>query len=424
VTVRDGEGVRHTELDSGLRVVTEVMPELRSVCVGFWAGTGSRDESGDLSGASHFLEHLLFKGTDTRTAREIAESVEAVGGEMNAFTTKEYTAYYVRILDEGLDLALDILSDVIWRPAFRSDEVDSERQVILEEIHMRDDTPDDLVHDLFADALFPEHPLGREILGTADSIERMPRDDIAGYHHRHYRGGNIVVAAAGNLSHDAIVEGVARRFEGEGGGRETRELFDHEAPSTVRVLHRSTEQAHLVLGMPALSRTDPDRYALSVLNQVLGGGMASRLFQEVREKRGLAYSVYSYRMAFVETGLLAVYAGTAPGRADEVLAIVNAELDRIVDDGGISDDELLRAKGHLKGSLALSLEDSSGRMNRLGRSELTTGEVQSVDDVVAQIDVVTDDDIRRVIERVLAPRHRVLAVVGPFEEGAFEARVA
>jgi len=343
---------------------------------------------------------------------------------MNAFTTKEYTAYYVRILDESLDLALDILSDVIWRPAFRSDEVDSERQVILEEIHMRDDTPDDLVHDVFADALFPGHPLGREILGSVDSIESMPRDDIAGYHASHYRGGNLVVAAAGNLSHDEIVEGIVSRFDGARGGRDARALLQQPKPSPVRVVNRATEQAHLVVGVPALSRTDPDRFALSVLNQVLGGGMASRLFQEIREKRGLAYSVYSYRMAFVETGLLAIYAGTAPARAREVLAIINGELDRMASEGGISDDEIRRAKGHLKGSLALSLEDSSGRMNRLGRSELTTGEVQSVDDLVTQIDNVTPDDIARVITRVIASPDRVLAVVGPFDEDAFEAQVA
>jgi predicted Zn-dependent peptidase len=417
-------GIRRTELDGGLRVVTEAMPELRSVSIGFWAGTGSRDESDELSGASHFLEHLLFKGTAARSAREIAESVEAVGGEMNAFTTKEYTAYYVRILDESTELALDILSDVIWSPAFRPEEVDSERQVILEEIRMRDDTPDDLVHELFGEALFPGHPLGREVLGQETTIEAMPRDEIADYHRAHYRAGNLVVAAAGNLDHDQVVEGVARRFAGQHGGRDARDLVGHESPATLRVLTRPTEQAHLVLGMPALSRTDPDRFALSALNQVLGGGMSSRLFQEVREKRGLAYSVYSYRMAFVETGLLAVYAGTAPKNAFQVLSIMHGELDRLAADRGITDTELERAKGHLKGSLALSLEDSAGRMNRLGRSELTTGEVLSVDDLVAQIDAVTPDDVARVIERVIAPSRRVLAVVGPFDESAFAERVA
>ena len=254
--------VRRTRLENGLRVVTEAMPELRSVAVGFWAGTGSRDEPDALAGASHFLEHLLFKGTEERSAQAIAEEVEAVGGEMNAFTTKEYTAYYVRILDESLDLALDILSDVVWAPAFRPDEVDCERQVILEEIRMHEDTPDELVHSLFAEALFPGQTVGREVLG-----DREPRPEAE-------------IRPAG----------------------------------AVRVLHRPTEQAHLVLGMPGLSRSDPDRWALSVLNHVVGGGMSSRLFQEVREKRGLAYSVYSYRSALEDTGTFAVYAGTAPGR--------------------------------------------------------------------------------------------------------------
>ena len=260
------EQVARTRLDNGIRVVTEAMPELRSVAVGFWAGTGSRDEPEELAGASHFLEHLLFKGTESRSARDIAEAVEAVGGEMNAFTTKEYTAYYIRILDESLDLALDILSDVVWAPAFRPDEVDCERQVIIEELRMYEDTPDELVHSVFAQALFPGQTIGREVLGQIDTIEAMARDEIADFHGRHYKSGNIVVAAAGNLDHDEIVAGIAARFPGPAGQRETRVLTEVRSAGTVRVLTRPTEQAHLVVGMPALSRSDPDRYALSVLN--------------------------------------------------------------------------------------------------------------------------------------------------------------
>jgi predicted Zn-dependent peptidase len=420
--VAAGEEVRLTRLDNGLRVVTEAMPELRSVAVGFWAGTGSRDEPEELAGASHFLEHLLFKGTDRRSAQEIAEVVEAVGGEMNAFTTKEYTAYYIRILDESLELALDILSDVVWSPAFRADEVDCERQVILEEIRMHEDTPDELVHSLFADALFPGQTIGREVLGRNDSIESMTRDQIAGFHHRHYRPANMVVAAAGNLEHDQIVEAVERRFAGPGGDREPRALADIHSGGAVRVLTRPTEQAHLIVGMPALSRSDPDRYALSVLNHVIGGGMSSRLFQEVRERRGLAYSVYSYRAAFEDTGMFAVYAGTAPSRAPEVLRIINAELDRLTADRGVDPGELERAKGHFKGQMALSLESSSARMERIGRSELTSGEIQSVDDLVARIDEVTPDDVARVIDRVFVGAPRVLAAVGPLEAEDLEPR--
>src|SRR6266550_3370266 len=373
------------------------MPELRSVAVGFWAGTGSRDEPDPLAGASHFLEHLLFKGTEGRSAQEIAETVEAVGGEMNAFTTKEYTTYYVRILDESLDLALDILSDVVWAPAFRPDEVDCERQVILEEIKMHEDTPDELVHSLFTEALFPGQTVGREVLGQRDAIVAMTRDQIAGFHH------------------DRMVEAVAARFTGGLGDREPRPEAEIRPAGAVRVLHRPTEQAHLVLGMPGLSRSDPDRWALSVLNHVVGGGMSSRLFQEVREKRGLAYSVYSYRSSLEDTGTFAVYAGTAPERAPEVLSIIDAELDRLCAERCLAPAELERAKGHFKGQMALGLESSSARMERIGRSEVTSGEIQSVDDMVAAIDAVTPDDVARVIDRVLAAGPRVLAAVGPVD---------
>jgi predicted Zn-dependent peptidase len=420
----DGGRVQRTRLPNGLRVVTEAMPELRSVAVGFWAGTGSRDEPDPLAGASHFLEHLLFKGTQTRSAQEIAEQVEAVGGEMNAFTTKEYTAYYVRILDESLDLALDILSDVVWTPAFRPDEVDCERQVILDEIRMHEDTPDDLVHSLFTESLFPGQTVGREVLGQRDAIVAMTPDDIAGFHHRHYRAGNIVVAAAGNVDHGRVVEGVAARFAGGLGDREPRAEAEIRPAGAVRVLRRPTEQAHLVLGMPGLSRSDPDRWALSVLNHVLGGGMSSRLFQEVREKRGLAYSVYSYRSALEDTGTFAIYAGTAPERAPEVLSLIDAELDRLSLERCLGEAELGRAKGHFKGQMAIGLESSSARMERLGRSEITTGDVQSVDAMVDAIDAVTPEDVARVIDRVLAAGPRVLAAVGPVDADELAGRLS
>jgi len=424
--ISDGDGapVRRTRLPNGLRVVTEAMPELRSVAIGFWAGTGSRDEPDPLAGASHFLEHLLFKGTAQRSAQEIAEVVEAVGGEMNAFTTKEYTAYYVRILDESTDLALDILSDVVWAPAFRPDEVDCERQVILDEIRMHEDTPDDLVHSVFAEALFPGQTVGREVLGERDAIVAMSRDDIAGFHHHHYKAGNIVVAAAGNVDHDRIVEGIAERFTGELGNREPRPEAEIRPAGAVRVLHRPTEQAHLVLGMPALPRSDPDRWALSVLNHVVGGGMSSRLFQEVRERRGLAYSVYSYRSALEDTGTFAVYAGTAPERAPEVLSIIDGELDRLCSDRCLEPGELERAKGHFKGQMALGLESSGARMERLGRNEATGERIQSIDELVAAIDAVTPEDVARVIDRVLAAGPRVLAAVGPLDADVLADRLS
>lgn len=411
-------GITRSRLDSGLRVVTERLSGLRSVAVGFWVGTGSRDEPDDLAGASHFLEHLLFKGTETRRAAEIAEAVESVGGDMNAFTGHEVTAFYVRVPDHHLELALGILSDIIWAPALRTDEVESERQVILEEIRMRDDTPDDLVHDAFAGALFPQHPLGREVSGSHESISAMSRDAIAAYHREHYVPSNVVVAAAGNLNHDDVVTMVERALPADLTQARPPRADGVNGPVAlpVAVVERPLEQAHLVLGMRALRRDDPDRFALAVLDQVVGGGMSSRLFQEVRERRGLAYSVFSYRSSFEETGAFAVYCGTAPERVDDVLGVLRSELDRLVADGGVSDRELDSAKGHLAGSLALSLESSSSRMHRIGRAELTLGEVPSLDDVVAQLSSVEAGDVARVVERVLGPGQRTLAAVGPVTE--------
>jgi predicted Zn-dependent peptidase len=410
----DDDGILRTRLDSGLRVVTEHLPGLRSAAVGFWVGTGSRDESEAVAGSSHFLEHLLFKGSATRHAQEIAEAVESCGGDMNAFTGQELTAYYVRVPDRYLDLALDILSDIVWSPALRPDEVESERQVILEEIRMRDDTPDDLVHDVFASALFPHHPLGREISGSQESISAVERDQIAEYHAAHYVPSNVVVAVAGNVDHDDVVARLRDALPAIGGERPARvNGADHGTPDEFVRVDRPLEQSHVVLGARALRRDDPDRFALSVVDQVLGGGMSSRLFQEVREKRGLAYSVFSYRSAFEETGALAVYCATAPERVDETLDVVRAELDRLVADGGVSERELAGAKGHLTGSLALSLESSSSRMNRMGRAELTMGEIPSLDWVVEQVDAVTPDDVARVIDRVLGGGERTLALVGP-----------
>ena len=423
VAPRADAGIRRSVLDSGARVVTEALPGLRSVAVGFWVGTGSRDEPSELAGASHFLEHLLFKGTERRSAAGIAEAIESVGGDMNAFTAQEMTAYYVRVPDERLGLALEILSDIVWSPALREEDVNAERQVILEEIKMRDDAPEDLVHDVFADAIFPDHPIGREVVGSPETIDAMQPDHIAGFHGRHYHPSNVVVAVAGNLDHDEVVKLVEHGLEGAAGDRPAREAYDgNPPPRPLVVLERPTEQAHIVLGMRALRLDDPDRYALTVMNQVLGGGMSSRLFQEVREERGLAYSVYSYRAAFEETGALAVSAGTGPERVDELLAVVDAQLERLVADGGVSDRELDAAKGHLRGSLALSLESSSSRMHRLGRSELTLGEIPTLDELVDEIEAVGADDIARVIDRVVATEERTLAVVGPLDEARFTTR--
>jgi predicted Zn-dependent peptidase len=409
--------IRTSELACGLRLVTEAMSDIRSVTVGFWVGTGSRDECPREIGASHFLEHLLFKGTPTRTARAIAEAVDAVGGDMNAFTTKEYTAFYVRLLAEHLDLGLDVLCDIMWSPALRPDELEAERQVILEEILMHGDEPADLVHDRFAAALFPDHPLGREVLGTQDSIKSMAADDVRRFFGEHYRPANMVFAAAGAIDHGQVAAGIEARFAGEVGGSAPRRVAPDTRGERSVVVERSTEQAHLVVGVRAPDRRDPDRWALAALDHVLGGGVSSRLFQEIRERRGLAYSVFSDRVSYEDTGSLVVYAGTTPRRIREVRELVDAELDRLVANG-ITVRELDLAQGHLRAEILLALEDSGARMSRIGRSLLLHNEVLTVDELLARIDAVTVDQVGAVAKRVLdAPR--TTAVLGPFGEGDF-----
>jgi len=410
-----------SRLDSGLVVVTECMPDVRSVTAGFWVGTGSRDEEPHQAGVSHFLEHLLFKGTSRRTARQIAEDVDSVGGDMNAFTTKEYTAFYVRVLADALPLGLDILSDIMWDPAFQASEVEAERQVILEEILMHNDEPADLVHEVFAAALYPGHPLGRDVLGTEATIEPMSAAEIRRFFAGHYRPANMVLAAAGDLDHDDFVAAVESRFQGPEGGRAPARRPPVAVPRDMAVVRRMTEQAHVVLGAPGPDRHSDDRFAFTILNHCVGGGLSSRLFQAIREERGLAYSVYSYRSSFADAGNIGVYAGTAPGRAAEVIDVMTEEVDRLVADG-ISDRELAVAKGHLRGETALALEDSAARMSRIGRSQLLHGSVLTVEELAARFAAVTADEVGDVARRTLGDR-RVLAVVGPFDEDAFGASV-
>jgi predicted Zn-dependent peptidase len=406
------ESISTTVTDSGIRVVTERMPEVRSVTLGCYVAVGGRDEADELSGASHFLEHLLFKGTEDRAARAIAAEVDARGGEMNAFTAREHTAFYLRLPATETGFGLDLLGDVIAHPAFRSDEVESERQVILEELLLSEDEPDERSHSLCMEGLFPHHPLGREVLGTDETIEAMDRDEIAAFHSAQYRPANLVVVAAGDLDHDAVVAGVDRAFPaaGAGGAPPRREAPVEEAAEQL-TLARPTEQAHLTFGWRAFDLHDPDRYALAVVNQVLGGGMSSRLFHEIRERRGLAYSVYSYSALYSDAGAVMVYAGTTPGRAGEVRSLVEDEVASIVADGP-TDDELRVAQGYLEGSMLLGLEDSGSRMARLGSSVIARGAVTPIDEHVARIRAVTRDDVDRVIERVFAHAHTT-AVVGP-----------
>jgi predicted Zn-dependent peptidase len=411
-----------TRLPGGLRVVTEAMAEAHSVTAGFWVGVGARDEAPEDVGASHFLEHLLFKGTAARTATAIAEAVESVGGEMNAFTTAEYTAYHVRLPAAEVDLGVDLLSEVLWSPALRARDVEAERQVILEELAMEEDTPEDRVLTLLGDVLFPGHALGREVLGDRASIEAMTVEAIRAFHTRWYRPVNAVAAVAGALDHDAVVARLAAGIRRDGGRAPDRHAPTRD-PRRLGALRRQTGQVHVAVGVRALSRDDDDRFALAVANQVLGGGTASRLFQSVREERGLAYSVYSYLDAYEETGALVVYAGTARERLGELLELVRHELARLRA-GGITESERAVAVGYLEGSTLLSLEDSAGRMHRIGTSLLLHDEVPPVDDLLHRYRAVTRADVARVADRVLGAGPPTVAVVGPVPRRTVEAALA
>jgi predicted Zn-dependent peptidase len=410
--------IQETRLSNGIRVVTERMPEVRSVTVGAWVGVGARDEPAALAGASHFLEHLLFKGTPTRSARDIAEAVDAVGGDINAFTAYEYTTYLARLAAERLDVGLDILGDVLTEPAFRPDELEAERQVILEEILMHLDMPDSHVHVLLAEAMFPDHALGREVLGTRDTVEAIGRQEVADFFGHWYRPANITVVAAGRLDHDSLVEKVDKSLGTLAGGE--RPVRDQPAatPITTPVVHtEDTEQAHVALGWRGVDHHDGDRYALAVVNQILGGGMASRLFQEVREQRGLCYSVYSWAQTYDDVGSVGIYAGTNPARLPELMSVLDDEVSKLIA-GGVTEAELDRAKGCIEGSTVLTLEASEERMIRLGRSLVTRGEVLTVDQQLARLRAVTAADVARVVEKVFGGP-RSLAVIGPVDASAF-----
>ena len=414
--------VSRTVLPGGLRVITESLPAVRSAAFGIWAGVGSRDEGIAHYGATHYLEHLLFKGTRRRSALDISAAMDAVGGELNAFTGKEYTCYYARVLDADLPLAIDVLSDMVTSSLVEPKDVDAERGVILEEIAMNDDDPADTVHEAFAAQLFGDSPLGRPILGSVDSINSITREQIAEHYAAKYTPDNLVIAAAGSLDHAQVAELVQAAFTaaltGDAGPVPPRLAAPGSSwgkPGTgVRLVSRGIEQANLVLGCEGLPRTDDRRFALGVLNAALGGGMSSRLFQEVREKRGLAYSVYSFSSQHADTGMWGVYVGCLPAKADEVLAICREEIAKVVSDG-LTDGELERGKGQLRGSIVLGLEDPSSRMSRLGKSELVYPRLEPVDEILASIEAVTHDEVRAVAADVLA-RPKALAVVGPFDD--------
>ncbi|MCX4723380.1 M16 family metallopeptidase [Streptomyces sp. NPDC090052] len=414
--------VRRTVLPGGLRIVTETVPSVRSATFGIWANVGSRDETPSLNGATHYLEHLLFKGTEKRSALDISATIDAVGGEMNAFTAKEYTCYYARVLDSDLPLAIDVVCDMLTGSLITAEDVEAERGVILEEIAMTEDDPGDVVHDLFAQTMFGDTPLGRPVLGTVDTVNGLSRSQIARFYKKHYDPTHLVVAAAGNIDHDTVVRQVSEAFERAGALSRTDAVpVDPRSGSRilrsaggVDLLNRKTEQAHIVLGMPGLARTDDRRWALGVLNTALGGGMSSRLFQEVREKRGLAYSVYSYTSGFADCGLFGIYAGCRPNQVHDVLKICRDELDRAANEG-VTDEEIRRAVGQLAGSTVLGMEDTGALMNRIGKSELCWGTQMSVDEMLERITAVTPDEVRAVAHDILGQRPS-LSVIGPLKD--------
>jgi predicted Zn-dependent peptidase len=418
-----GAIVRRSVLPGGVRVLTETMPGLRSVTFGCWVGVGSRDEADGHHGSTHFLEHLLFKGTTRRSAMDIASAFDAVGGEANAVTGKEHTCYYARVLDEDLALAVDVLSDMVTSPTLSEEDVESERGVILEELAMNDDDPGDVVHERFAELVLGDHPLGQPIGGTVDTIEAVGTKDIVEHYRRHYQAPGLVVTAAGGLDHGELCARVMAELGRAGwpttGGatplprRPVTDGVSGAPTGRVLVVRRQIEQANVVLGCTGLTATDPRRYVMSVLNAVLGGGMSSRLFQEIREKRGLAYSVYSFASGHSDSGYFGLYAGCTPGKVDEVVTLLRSGLEELAADG-ISDDELVRAHGQICGGLVLGLEDSGSRMSRLGKAELVHGEFASLDESLSRVRAVTGERVQKLAVE-LAERPRSLAVVGPFD---------
>ncbi len=409
-----------TILPSGLRIVTEEVSTSRSAAVGIWANVGSRDEGKTVAGASHFLEHLLFKGTKTRTALEISSSIEAVGGEMNAFTGQEYTCFYARVIDTDLPLAVDVVTDLITSSTFTAEDVDSERKVVLSEIAVRDDDPSDYIHELYLDTYYGDSPVGRSILGTVDSINKMPRNSIYNYYKKHYQPENLVVSVAGNIKHKKVVKMVEEALAKDGfldvpnNKHEVRAATPIKSPGLgeVGIIDRKTEQAHILYGFPGLARSDDRRFALSVLSSAIGGGMASRLFQEIREKRGLAYTTYAYPQQFAGTGTLAFYAGCRTEKAEEVIKLMR-DISESVAQHGLTDEEISRAKGAVTGGLILGQEDTGSRMSRIGKSELVYGEIMSFDDILSKVRSVTPEQVHQ-LARDLFSAPATLALVGPF----------
>jgi predicted Zn-dependent peptidase len=390
--------IRRETFANGLRLVTEAMPHVRSVSIGVWLTRGSRHEPGDAAGIAHFVEHMLFKGTNTRSAEDIAQQVDSIGGQLDAFTSKEYAGYYVKVLDEHLPLAMDILTDLVSRPVFAPEDIEREKKVVLEEIKMVEDTPDDLVHEIFAEAYWNGHALGRPILGTPDSVSRLDQETLQRYFRDAYVAGNFVVVAVGNLEHDAVKALVEQAFASTPASGSAIAADPPVVAPSVQIRQKELEQSHVCLGTTGLPQNHPDRYAAYALNTVLGGSMSSRLFQNVREKRGLAYAVFSSMSSYQDVGALSIYAGCGNDVVGELVDVVIGEIRRLKLEP-LPDDELRRAKDHLKGSLMLNLESTSSRMSHHARQEIYRDRADTLDELLASIERVSIQDVQRLAER-------------------------
>ncbi len=413
---------RLTELATGERVISERLPGVRSVAIGFWVGAGSRDEPDARAGISHFIEHLLFKGSSRYSAQEIAEIFDALGGELNAATSRETTVIYARIPDDRLERAIDLMVDMVFLPSFT--DVDSEREVVLEEIAMVEDTPHDLVHDFAAEAVFGTHPLGRPVIGRAEVISSVSRRALSAYHRRAYSGGQIVLAAAGNVRHERLVELLEERRNGAspGGGLPTRKPMRRTPHPGIRFQSKETEQYHVCLSAPGIARMDERRFAASILDAILGGSASSRLFQEIREKRGMAYSVYTYSSQYADAGQIGLYVGTREENLPACLEIAVSELADVAA-GNVRRDELVRAKENLKGRLLLSLESTSNRMTRLGKATVTGTPLLRPEEIVRRLEAVSGEEVAELADELLAPARLSAAGIGP-DEGRFRDAVA
>jgi predicted Zn-dependent peptidase len=410
-----------TTLPSGARVISEPLETVRSVAIGLWIGTGSRDEDDAHAGVTHFLEHLLFKGTQKYSAQEIAEIFDGFGGELNAATARDYTVVYARVLDEHVEEALDVMTDMVFAPALV--DLDAEREVVLEEIAMIEDTPQELIHDLLTQAVFGNHPLGRPVLGSAEVIGNVSRRSIAAYHRARYAPGNVVVAATGNLEHAALielVEGMEAKIRPSGRRPAARAPWVSAPAPRLAFQRKDTEQYHLCLGAPGISRSDKRRFTASILDGILGGSASSRLFQEIREKRGLAYTVYTFSSQYADTGQIGVYVGTREENLRDCLEIVAEQIEAVAA-GDVGEEELARAKENLKGRIMLSMELTSNRMSRLGKSVITDSELLDLDRILAEIEAVDPEAVAELTGELLARERLSVAAVGPSEKRVLKA---